>query len=82
MLTENSDLSQGRSAERPEESDNDVNATRSLAALTHQHSPAVAMVTTFTVAQGDRHFYINENLTPDISTARSYFRLLGEGGGC
>lgn len=35
------------------------------------------MVPTFTVAQGDRHFHINVNLTPDISTAQHYFRLCG-----
>lgn len=38
---------------------------------------AVAMVATFTVAQGDRHFSVNVNLTPDISTAQYHRGLQG-----
>lgn len=35
------------------------------------------MVPTFTVAQGDRRFNVNVNLTPDISTAQWYCGLRG-----
>lgn len=45
--------------------------------LMSAYQPAVAMVPTFTVAQGDRHFSINVNLTHDISTAQCHFGLCG-----
>lgn len=61
-----------------EKSENDVNATWKIWSgdswLTSQrrYQPAVTMVLTFTVAQGDQRFSVNVNLTPDISTAQCH----------
>lgn len=65
-----------------EESGSDVNATPRFVQATVTQRPRLSTAAaTFSVAQGDRHFSGEGNLTPDISSDSVPLGLCGGGGG-